>query len=283
MAVNCTLATPLHYAALAGHYNIVRMLVSEGLRLQAQRDDVAWNIDARDKNGCTALHHAAAFGAVKVLDVLIRHQANVDACTRGGATPLHHAASNGQEHSARRLLTNNGNVNALDDNRSTALHLAAFYGNAGVARILLACGAQREIVDACGHTALHAACASRAREVVQLLEGNAVEHWSSAKISPRQHQLRRRFSGDDTISGASGMLHRTTSKTRKSPQARVNTFGAFDIPDISGTSVGSLDDDDKSTVTAHITKHIDDLGSPPSQPSSPQRPHVDPPSSGMLE
>eukprot|EP00041_Stephanoeca_diplocostata_P038129 m.1479159 g.1479159 ORF g.1479159 m.1479159 type:complete len:1626 (-) comp25167_c0_seq8:2713-7590(-) len=260
MAVNCVLSTPLHYAAVAGHHVVVRMLVTEGVRQHARGNPAVWSIDARDKHGCTALHYAAAYGAVKVIDVLLRHQASVDACTRGGATPLHHAASNGQEHSVRRLLTNNGNVNALDDNRSTALHLAAFYGHVGVARILLACGAQREILDTCGHTALHAACVSRAVDVVQLLEGSTEEHWSSSRISPRQHSLRRHTS-------TRGEAAHTPTASRRTSQDNALTLESFALLD----TVNDEERMKERNNSAPVTSHIDDLGSPTANALSPPR------------
>ena len=50
------------------------------------------DIDATDKNGVTALHHAVRFRNPIAVKTLIEHGADVNqACRRSGSTPLHRA------------------------------------------------------------------------------------------------------------------------------------------------------------------------------------------------
>jgi uncharacterized protein len=50
------------------------------------------DIEAMDKNGVTALHHAVRFRNVIAVKALLEHGANVNCvCRRSGSTPLHRA------------------------------------------------------------------------------------------------------------------------------------------------------------------------------------------------
>lgn len=51
-------------------------------------------INASDKNGVTALHHAVRFRSPTAVEALIEHGANVNqACRKSGSTPLHRAVT----------------------------------------------------------------------------------------------------------------------------------------------------------------------------------------------
>jgi hypothetical protein len=47
------------------------------------------NVNARDKEGATALHKAAYVGEASLVAVLVKHGADVNAKDNEGATPLH--------------------------------------------------------------------------------------------------------------------------------------------------------------------------------------------------
>jgi uncharacterized protein len=50
------------------------------------------DINAADKNGVTALHHAVRFRNVRAVRTLIKHGADVNqVCRKSGSTPLHRA------------------------------------------------------------------------------------------------------------------------------------------------------------------------------------------------
>uniref|UniRef100_A0A7S4KT79 Uncharacterized protein n=1 Tax=Guillardia theta TaxID=55529 RepID=A0A7S4KT79_GUITH len=67
---------PLHYAALNGHLEIVKILIEKGV-----------NVSARDDWDRTPLHWAAYNGHVEVAKELIANGANVMAKTKGDCTP----------------------------------------------------------------------------------------------------------------------------------------------------------------------------------------------------
>ncbi|MEX1232400.1 MAG: ankyrin repeat domain-containing protein [Planctomycetaceae bacterium] len=52
------------------------------------------DVNAGDKNGVTALHHAVRFRSPGAVGALIEHSANVNqACRKSGSTPLHRAVT----------------------------------------------------------------------------------------------------------------------------------------------------------------------------------------------
>lgn len=68
---------PLLAAARAGDVASVEQLLRQGAA-----------VDARDEEGCTALHWAADGNHVAVMQVLLRHGANRTLCDSHGDTPL---------------------------------------------------------------------------------------------------------------------------------------------------------------------------------------------------
>jgi ankyrin repeat protein len=70
--------------------------------------------DVPDKQGWTALHHAASVGSLEAIIVLHRHGANLNALNKDGQTPLHLAARESHEHVARCLLARQAVCNAVD-------------------------------------------------------------------------------------------------------------------------------------------------------------------------
>ena len=106
--------TPLIYAALYGHVEVVRLLLEGGA-----------NPDRANADQRTALHFAASNGMLEVCLLLLDWGAKVDSVDKWKNTPLHDAA--GQEHfSVVKLLVargadfrlkNNKNLTAMDEAR----------------------------------------------------------------------------------------------------------------------------------------------------------------------
>lgn len=67
------------------------------------------NINAQPDHGGTALHHAAAYGHVEVIKLLLSLGADIDIQAPNGSTPLHWAAGNGQTEAVRLLLEKEAN------------------------------------------------------------------------------------------------------------------------------------------------------------------------------
>ena len=132
-------------------YGILSSLLKNGANLNTSRNDkstplilatqslknaveqlVPWlidngaNVDPRDKDGLTALHHACMYGnSCEVLNGLIKHGANVNASTSNKVTPLMRAAENCNVNAVSLLIEHGANVTLQDEDGDTALHYTA--------------------------------------------------------------------------------------------------------------------------------------------------------------
>ena len=157
-----------------------------------------------DQGGSTALHHAAAFGDVETMALLLDNGADANARNDRSSTPLHWAI--GEEPKVRLLLERGADINAKQADGRTPLYQATFAGNhnnivrlllekgadanlststlttplmtaAGrgdveCMKLLLAKGAKVDALNGAGGTALIAAAAGKNLEVVKLLLAN---------------------------------------------------------------------------------------------------------------
>src|SRR5690606_5836691 len=154
--------TPLGVACAAGNWRLARFLLERGAKPSAE-------------TGTPALV-AAAGGAADDpagVQLLPRHKARVDARDRDGRTALHVAAFQGHAAIISALLDAGGDVHARDAGQATPLLEAARGGSLAAFEALLAAGADPEAVDAQGRHALLLACAAEVPSsalVARLLE-----------------------------------------------------------------------------------------------------------------
>lgn len=73
--------TPLHFAAINGDIEIVKMLLDRGA-----------NIDAKNQYGRTPLHNAIENKKMEITELLLNRGANINVKSNDGITPLHIAA-----------------------------------------------------------------------------------------------------------------------------------------------------------------------------------------------
>lgn len=104
--------TALHYAAAAGHLEIVRSLIKKGIDVKAQ-----------DKSGKTALHYAASAGHLEVVRFLIEEGVDVKTQDRYDRTPSHCAAASGHIGVVQFLITKGADITAQDKNHKTPFDL----------------------------------------------------------------------------------------------------------------------------------------------------------------
>ena len=121
--------TLLHYAAIGGHVEIVKLLL----------EDPRVDVRAVDKTGCSALHHAAVKGHVEVVKLFLEdHRVDVRAVDEDGWSALHDAATEGHVEMVKLLLEDpRADANAKTNDGNTPLHLAASKNHHKVVRLLL--------------------------------------------------------------------------------------------------------------------------------------------------
>ena len=85
--------TPLHFAALNNHRDVMASLIAAGA-----------NKEARDEHKCTPLHSACRKGSQDCLELLLREGADIMAEDNRQWTPLHYASYNGHPRAVNTLL-----------------------------------------------------------------------------------------------------------------------------------------------------------------------------------
>ncbi|PAA50284.1 hypothetical protein BOX15_Mlig014167g1 [Macrostomum lignano] len=128
--------------------------------------------------GHTALQAASQNGHIAAARLLIDRGANLQAEDRDGDQAVHHAAFGDQAELVRLLHRRGADINARNRRRQTPLHIAVNKGHAGVVLALLACGALPSLQDADGDTPLHDAVSKRREDVLALL----LEHGADLSV-----------------------------------------------------------------------------------------------------
>lgn len=127
-------------------------------------------VDARDGDGLTPLHHAAAGGNADLVSFLISKGAKLDTADVRAKTPLHLASMRDRAGAVAALLAGGAPLETRDDYQRTALILCARErGQAATGRLLIEAGADVNAVDKFGSTALDLAAWRGKAEFVDLL------------------------------------------------------------------------------------------------------------------
>jgi ankyrin repeat protein len=175
--------TPLHLAIMEQHFDVAKLLVARGAKLDLRSASGLGDLVYLRQNlkpacvngkhegwpGWTPLHYAAVGGQVKAVEFLLGQGADVDARGKSRDTPLRVAAENGHLEVARLLLDRGADVNAKDDSNSTPLHNAAWGCKPEVVRLLIDRGAAIEARNEWGRTPLSDAAEHGYISVVKLL------------------------------------------------------------------------------------------------------------------
>nr|XP_027209272.1 serine/threonine-protein phosphatase 6 regulatory ankyrin repeat subunit A-like [Penaeus vannamei] len=118
--------TPLHYASLAGHTEVVKLLLMK--KADVKRETPTHH---------TALHYAALRGDAVLVKVLILHGADPNAKDERSTTPLHYAALCGHTSVVELLVEERADINIRTDMGLSVLHKASFYGRLSTAQKLV--------------------------------------------------------------------------------------------------------------------------------------------------
>ncbi|HEY8188305.1 MAG TPA: ankyrin repeat domain-containing protein, partial [Pyrinomonadaceae bacterium] len=155
--------------------------VRTGNRSEIERQISPEAVQGKDDGGSTPLHHAAGYGPLANLELLLTKGADVNAKNRRASTPLHWAIHD--EAKVRLLLSKGADVNTKQAQGRTPLFLAAMLGNSvPTIRLLLAGGADPNLASANGQTPLMMAAARGNVEAMRLLieKGAEVNHKDGA-------------------------------------------------------------------------------------------------------
>jgi len=129
-------------------------------------------VNARDRAGATPLHHAAGFGNLATMKLLLEHGADVNAGNKRKSTPLFWALHD--EAKVVLLLGKGANVNARTTDERTPVYQAASMANAvPVLRLLLDKGADPNAKTLVGMTPLIAASRGSIEAARLLIERKA--------------------------------------------------------------------------------------------------------------
>jgi len=121
----------------------------------------------------TTIFEAVANGDIGTMnDFMDADDFDIDAKDGNGRTALHHAAIAGEAAAGSLLVECSADVNLLDAQDNTPLMLAGIHNKRLVASMLLWGGADRDPVNEKGNTALHEAAASKAQDVAWLIVEN---------------------------------------------------------------------------------------------------------------
>ena len=90
--------TPLHAALFAGKQATARLLLDYGADPRPRRGGTGWPLA-----GWTALHYAASYGCIDLIEELIRLGADVDAADDAGKSPQQVARESGQPAAVEAL------------------------------------------------------------------------------------------------------------------------------------------------------------------------------------
>ena len=100
------------------------------------------DINIKDNQGKTSLHHACSKGHLVMVKILIGHGANVNLQTNSKKTPLHLASKKGNINIVKFLISKGASVNAKTKFETQPIHIAAENGYFEIAKILVEHGAE---------------------------------------------------------------------------------------------------------------------------------------------
>jgi ankyrin repeat protein len=148
----------------------VRKLISKGA-----------DVNARDDDGQSSLHHACYLGNFEIVKSLVTNGANVNIeVPKFGLTPLHGATMNGDIKTVKFLIEHNAKLNAKDIKGGTPIFAACWIGKLSVVKYLVEKGAEIDITTNDGATVLHYASQSGNLDLVKFLTSKGLDVNSQA-------------------------------------------------------------------------------------------------------
>ncbi len=216
---------------------------SEALLKAASNDDAeeinqaiakGADVNAKDKNGFTALHRAVMYNATKAIKALVAAGVDLNVKDRNDFTALHRAVNENFKESIKILIAAKADVNVQDKIGRTALILAAKKNLQEVMKGLIAAGANVNAKANNGRTALYWAMLEHSREAIKILiEAEAVipdelfpfqiEKLDSVieKINEERERYNHALRGLSALEGKSGKMNLLIFERLYAPQLQL--------------------------------------------------------------
>lgn len=173
--------TAIHYAALYGYVETLRLILDAGA-----------NTELQDDQGGRALQRAIDYGYLDTVKLLLEHDADYAFKDMLGRTILHAAAINGQVLVLRYLLETctDLDVDTQGSQGETALHDAAGHGYIATAKVLLQFGARSDIRNNAGYTPVRVAQEEGWTDILDVLR-KAREQESTSEQPSETESIRK--------------------------------------------------------------------------------------------
>ncbi|MFC1603384.1 ankyrin repeat domain-containing protein, partial [Planctomycetota bacterium] len=186
--------TAIQRAAMAGHKDVVELLISKGadidagevspiqLAVENGHKDIAElliakgaDIDVKNETGNTLLHLAAQGAHKDVVELLVEKSVNINARNNEGRAPTHLAAQRGQRDMIKLLLEKGADVNAKDNDGNTLLQHALQQRRWSIAKDLIDAGVEVNATNNSGKYPLHIAARRRRDDLIKQLLGKGAD------------------------------------------------------------------------------------------------------------
>ena len=179
--------TALEYASDKGYLEIVKYLKMKDINYKSETDLIKFSysrnlegvkyliekgedVNAKDKDGRTALIHASKNGYLEMVKLLVKNGADINAKDNYGWSALILASDGGHFEVVKYLIENGANVNIQYEHGETALICAAAEGYLKIVKFLIENGANIRIKNNDGKTALDLAETEEIKEVLRKAE-----------------------------------------------------------------------------------------------------------------
>ncbi|GBO41994.1 Ankyrin-3 [Araneus ventricosus] len=172
-------ATPMHFALLNGHKDVLRVLLHYGeyynahptALLQATKDNDAASLLRKVEKLFTAVRN----NSVSEVETLLKEQSSSEYCIANAKcvkkeTVLHYASWKGYNEIVEILLKYNTDPNARTKTGNTPLHYAAKFSHFSIVRALLSNGAIYHAISQTGKTPLDCAADRKIRDFFLFLK-----------------------------------------------------------------------------------------------------------------
>lgn len=176
--------TPLLRAVMEGHVEMARLLIRKGADIEATYE------------GNTPLIEATLQKNNELVKLLIEHGAYMEAKTKDGHTAIHVAATNAYVKIVQTLFKAGAEINTRDQKQMTPLMSAALSNKYWMVELLLTMGADVEAMDRDGETALQLHQNKAAARILALTQLHDMRNTPVARLlqweMARQRRMARR-------------------------------------------------------------------------------------------